>query len=119
MVCVVAGRPTGLGTHSAHVVQHGVEALIGGMPGRIELGGQPGKSPREARRHYVKLGRIVDYGPHRARQLVDVSDCGIGRKQEPAGSVCPGSSRLVRCEPTLRFPLCGRLHLAQMIGAFS
>ena len=65
------------------MAQHGVEALVGDMPDPIDLVGEPGKPPGEGRRDHVHLGRAIDDRAHRRRQLVHVSDGGIGDEQQP------------------------------------
>jgi hypothetical protein len=42
-----AGQSAGVGADRVHVVQHGVEALVGDMPAPIDVVGEPGKPPGE------------------------------------------------------------------------
>ncbi len=75
--------PSAWGVDRVHVVQHGVEALVGDMPEPIDIVREPGKPAREGGREDMDLGCCVDDRTRRTRQLVHVSDGGIGDEEEP------------------------------------
>ncbi|MGH2762326.1 MAG: hypothetical protein ACRDLD_07060 [Thermoleophilaceae bacterium] len=63
--------------------RHGVQTLVGDVSKPIDIVGEPGEPPRQSGRDHVDPGRRVEDQAHPRRQLVHVSDSGIGDEQEP------------------------------------
>ena len=62
-------RSAGVGADRVHVLQDGVEALVGVVPKAVDVVGEPGESSGERRREDLDLDRGVDDRAHRGGQL--------------------------------------------------